>query len=88
MENKIKQPNRTDRPRVGFSIHYCAPHVRETRFDDATAMLLRGENRPGHWAPDPTPKQDYDPQCIEAMLEYRKRFKDAARQKVMADVRS
>ena len=82
------RPNRTDRPRVGFSIHYCAPHVRETRFDGATALLLRGKNRPGHWAPDPTPKQDFDPDCIQAMLDYRKRFKDAARRKVIEGVRS
>jgi len=82
------QPNRADHPRVGFSIHYCAPHVRETRFDGATAMLLRGEDRLGYWAPDPTPKQDFDADCIQAMLDYRRRFKDAARRKVIAGVRS
>lgn len=82
------QPNRADHPRVGFSIHYCAPHVRETRFDGATAMLLRGEDRLGYWAPDPTPTQDFDPDCIQAMLDYRRRFKDAARRKVVAGVRS
>jgi hypothetical protein len=82
------QPNRANHPRVGLSIHYCAPHVAETRFDGATAMLLRGENTLGHWAPDPTPKQDYDPDCIQAMLDYRKRFKDAADRKVVENVKN
>ena len=82
------QPNRAHHPRVGLSIHYCAPHVRETRFDGATAMLLRGEDTLGYWAPDPTPKQDFDPDCIQAMLDFRRRFKEAARRKVIEGVRS
>jgi len=82
------QPNRSDRPRIGFSIHYCAPHVRETRFDGATAMLLRGENRYGHWAPDPEPAADYDEACIQAMMDMRQKFLDAANRKVAEGVRS
>ena len=54
------QPNRANHPRVGFSIHYCAPHVRETRFHGATHLLPRDEDRPGYRAPDPAPKQDFD----------------------------
>lgn len=82
------QPNKADHPRVGYSIHYCAPHVRETRFDGATAMLLRGKDTHGHWDPDPMPKQDFDPDCIQWMLDYRARFKAASAQKVVAGVRS
>jgi non-heme Fe2+,alpha-ketoglutarate-dependent halogenase len=82
------QPNNSDHPRVGFSIHYCAPHVRETRFDGATALLLRGTDTHGYWDPDPMPKQDFDPDCIQWMLDYRARFKAASAQKVVAGVRS
>lgn len=82
------RPNNADHPRVGFSIHYCAPHVRERRFDGATALLLRGRDTLGHWSPDPEPKQDFDPDCIQYMLDYRKRFKDASAQKVVEGVRS
>ena len=81
-------PNKADRPRIGFSIHYCAPHVRETRFDGATAMLLRGEDPYGYWKPDPMPKTDFDPDCIQAMLDYRQRFKDATDQKVVDGLRT
>jgi len=82
------QPNRANHPRVGLSIHYCATHVTETRFDGATAMLLRGKDTLGYWVPDPYPKQDFDPDCIQAMLDYRKRFKEAARRKAVEGVRS
>lgn len=60
-------PNLSDHKRVGLSIHYCPPHVRETRFDGATAMLLRGEDMTGNWLPDPEPSRDLDPVCIEMM---------------------
>jgi ectoine hydroxylase-related dioxygenase (phytanoyl-CoA dioxygenase family) len=82
------QPNRSGHPRVGFSIHYCAPHVRETRYEGATAMLLRGRDTHGYWGTDPEPKQDYDPDCIEAMLNTRKLFLKAANRKVREGVRS
>ena len=82
------QPNRADHPRVGLSIHYCAPHVRETRYDGATAMLLRGEDTFGYWGDDPEPKQDYDPHCIQWMLDTRQKFLDATDQKVKDEIRS
>ena len=54
-------PNRSHHPRIGFSIHYVAPHVRETRFDGATAMLVRGRDQYGYWGSDPEPREDFDP---------------------------
>ncbi|MGE0628407.1 MAG: phytanoyl-CoA dioxygenase family protein [Hyphomicrobiaceae bacterium] len=57
-------PNTTGDRRIGLSIHYVAPYVRETNFPGASAMLLRGEDRYGHWKPDLRPKQDFDPDCV------------------------
>jgi non-haem Fe2+, alpha-ketoglutarate-dependent halogenase len=79
-------PNRADHPRVGFVIHYVAPHVRETRIEDATAMLVRGRDTNGYWKPDPEPKVDFDPVCIEMMLQTRARFKAATNDKVAANI--
>jgi hypothetical protein len=81
-------PNRSDHPRVGFSIHYCAPHVHETRFEGASAMLLRGEDTQGNWLPDPEPTVDFDPECIQWMLDTREKFLNATNQKVREDIRS
>jgi len=77
-------PNRATHPRIGFSIHYVAPHVRETRFDGATAMLLRGKDRYGHWAADPEPTRDLDPICMEAMLATREKFMKTTERKIDA----
>ncbi len=75
-------PNRASHPRIGFSIHYIAPHVRETRFDDATAMLLRGRDDYGYWGTDPEPKVDFDPVCIEAMEATRAKYMNATERRI------
>ena len=82
------QPNRANHPRVGLSIHYCAPHVRETRYNGATAMVLRGRDTHGFWGADPEPKQDYDSHCIQWMLDTRQKFLDATNSKVENQIRS
>ncbi len=81
-------PNTANHPRIGFSIHYVAPHVRETRFEGATAMLLRGEDNYGFWGADPAPKKDFDPNCINAMLETRKKFMTITEKKIESGGRS
>lgn len=77
-------PNKSDHPRIGLSIHYCPPHVRETRFDGATAMVLRGTETAGNWLPDPEPRQDFDPECIEMMDRTLARFRASTDAKIGA----
>jgi len=60
-------PNNSDDRRIGLSIHYVAPHVHETKYPGATAMLLRGKDTLGHWGHDPWPKTDWDPDCLAAL---------------------
>ena len=57
-------PNSTDDRRIGLSIHYVAPDVRETNFPGASAMLLRGQDTHGYWRPELRPKADLDPECL------------------------
>ena len=82
------QPNRANHPRVGFSIHYVAPHVKETRFKGSTAMLLRGENIGDNWGYDPEPKEDYDRKCIEYMIQTRAKFTNKTADKITLGGRS
>lgn len=58
------EPNRSNDRRIGLSIHFIPPSIRETRFPGASAMLLRGENTEGNWARDPWPEQDWDAICL------------------------
>jgi ectoine hydroxylase-related dioxygenase (phytanoyl-CoA dioxygenase family) len=59
-------PNRSGGPRCGFAIRYVAPHVRQAG-DAATAMLVRGRDRYGHFRPDPIPVRDMDPAIVAAV---------------------
>ena len=81
-------PNRSNHPRIGFSIHYVAPHVRETRFEGATAMLVRGRDQYGYWGADPEPRKDLDPVCIAAMDATREKFIKTTETKIAAGGRS
>ncbi|MBT3989851.1 MAG: phytanoyl-CoA dioxygenase family protein [Rhodospirillaceae bacterium] len=81
-------PNNADHPRIGLAIHYVAPHVRETRFEGSTAMLLRGEDKFGYWGIDPEPQEDMDPVCIKAMEDMRALYLNATRDKAAAGGRS
>ena len=51
-------------------------------------MLLRGADTHGYWDSDPMPKQDFDADCIQWMLDYRARFKAASARKVVEGVRT
>ncbi len=61
------RPNRSGAPRIGLSIHYVAPDVRQARLSRATATLVRGRDPHGHWRPDPEPREDFDPVCLAAL---------------------
>lgn len=81
-------PNNADHPRVGFVIHYIAPHVRDTLMEAPTAMLVRGRDTHGYWGRDPEPKVDFDQDCIRLMEETRARFKAVQARKVHDGVTS
>ena len=81
-------PNNADHPRVGLSIHYAAPHVKETRFEGSTAMMLRGQDRYSYWGNDPEPREDFDPVCIQTMLDTRALYIKATANKIDAGRRS
>jgi hypothetical protein len=81
-------PNNASHPRVGLSIHYVAPDVKETRFEGSTAMLLRGEDKFGYWGEDPEPQADMDPKCIKAMEDTRALYLNATKKKAAEGGRS
>lgn len=54
-------PNRSAERRMGYSITYVAPHVRHAGKRNS-AMLVRGEDRYGHFAPDPVPEYEMQPE--------------------------
>jgi ectoine hydroxylase-related dioxygenase (phytanoyl-CoA dioxygenase family) len=71
------EPNTSDRRRVGILFVYCPPRVRPT-LGRYPAMLVRGENRFGHWDADPLPERDLDPEMIRYFESFSGRYADPA----------
>jgi ectoine hydroxylase-related dioxygenase (phytanoyl-CoA dioxygenase family) len=59
------KPNTTGRRRIGLAIRYIPPHVRQVKIADS-AMLVRGADRHGNFAPEPDPKADLDEAALAA----------------------
>ena len=57
--------NASDVRRLGIQVNYIPTRVRST-IGRRTALLVRGEDRYGHWDADPIPSIDYDPAGVEA----------------------
>lgn len=70
------QPNRSDDRRIGVNIQYMRPEVRQTLHDRDTAMLVRGEDRYGHFATDVGATSDLDPDALAHQELLRKTMKD------------
>lgn len=57
-------PNRSADRRIGLNVQYLAPHVRQTKHDRDSAMLVRGEDRFGHFRTDIPATEDFAPEAV------------------------
>lgn len=57
-------PNRSPDRRIGLNAQFLAPHVRQTKHDRDTAMLVRGQDRYGHFAPDHPATGDFEEAAV------------------------
>ena len=57
-------PNRADDRRIGLNVQYVAAHVRQTKHDIDTAMLVRGTDIYGHFGVDVPAASDLDPAAL------------------------
>lgn len=58
------KPNRTNARRIGLAIRYLAPHVRQVTGVPDSALLVRGEDRYGHFEAERSPLADMHPDAI------------------------
>ena len=65
-------PNKSNDRRIGITIRYLAPHVRQVLRPHDSAMLVRGKDAFGHFAEDPVPNKDYEPWAIDLSRELSK----------------
>ncbi len=58
-------PNLSDDRRIGLNVQFVAPHVRQTKHDLDSAMLVRGEDRYGHFREDIPAHADFDLDAVK-----------------------
>ncbi|HEX3951952.1 MAG TPA: phytanoyl-CoA dioxygenase family protein [Stellaceae bacterium] len=68
-------PNRGDDRRIGFAFFYIPTHVRSTS-GRRTALLVRGDDRHGHWDPEILPRYDLDPVAFALLRSVWGEYKD------------
>lgn len=56
--------NDSDERRIGLTINYIAPHVRQTVAKEDFAMLVRGEDHHGHFRQVPAPLDDLTDEAL------------------------
>lgn len=57
-------PNRSNERRIGLAINYIVPHVRQVVAKEDFAVLVRGEDKFGHFQHVPSPTRDMDDDAI------------------------
>ena len=71
-------PNKSDDRRIGLNVQYLAPHVRQTKHDLDTAMLVRGIDQYGHFGLDVGAKSDLDPVALLKQKELEELYRKTA----------
>ena len=77
-------PNRSDDRRIGLGISYIPTQCRCSARQRLSAMLVRGEDRHGHFDPEPRPLHDMDPHGLAAHAAAMARW-HAAREQLIAE---
>lgn len=71
-------PNGSDQPRIGLSIHYISPAVRRTKYNASgskpEAALVRGEDRFGHWAHEKRTTAEFDAEALARLADIGQAF--------------
>ncbi|MEL7542283.1 MAG: phytanoyl-CoA dioxygenase family protein [Pseudomonadota bacterium] len=71
-------PNVSDDRRIGLNVQYLATHVRQTKHDLDTAMLVRGVDEYENFETDHPAKSDLDPAAIAHQQMLEDRYKSIA----------
>ena len=67
----------TDR-RIGLNVQYIAPHVRQTKHDMDTTLLIRGKDKFNHYGADVPASADFEPAAVTRHAELQKLYEETA----------
>lgn len=71
-------PNRSQDRRVGLNIQYIAPRMRQTKHECDSALLVRGEDRFGHFRVERPAASDLEPAALERHRELKRLYFETA----------
>lgn len=71
-------PNQGNDRRIGLNVQYLATHMRQTKNDADSAILVRGGDDFGHFAEDIAATSDLDPVAVARQKELHARYKSIA----------
>lgn len=71
-------PNNSDDRRIGLNVQYLAAHVRQTKHNLDTAVLVRGEDKYRHFEQDFSATGDLEPAAIARQIDLEARYKEIA----------
>ncbi len=71
-------PNQGNDRRIGLNVQYIAPHVRQTKHDMDTSILVRGEDKFNHFGSDTPATSDFDPAAVKRHRELQKLYEETA----------
>ncbi len=72
------QPNKSNDRRIGLNVQYLATHVRQTKHDLDSAILVRGEDDYRHFNEDIAATSDLDPVAIARQIELQEHYESIA----------
>lgn len=73
-------PNNSHDRRIGLNIQYLAPHVKQTKHDLDSAILVRGEDNYHHFSPDIPAETDLNPVAVARQAELEAHYIEIAGQ--------
>ena len=62
-------PNKSDDPRIGLSLQYLTPRMKQKKTERESALLVRGQDRSNYFLPEPVCTNDFDPAMVSYQAE-------------------
>ena len=71
-------PNKSHERRIGLNVQYLATHVRQTKHENDSTILVRGQDKFNHFAKDMPTKADLEPKAMKRQEELEKLYNETA----------
>lgn len=71
-------PNHSKDRRIGLNVQYIAPRMRQTKHDLDSAMLVRGDDRFGHFRADRPAESDLEPAALALQRDLQRLYIETA----------